>query len=154
MHCISDQDELHLDDSAVDLEHKNVKKSINNRNPFALKIQCPLRPGAGEHPFDCEFEYGNPFSAAVFRPIKSIRNLKAVSNRVGLMDIPDIFPMQDVDLPLVRRQLEKLCYGRSTESKLENYYQSLASFKEALDIYERLQSATSNLQVTSRPMYS
>ena len=149
-----DQNEFHLDDPTDDLEHETIKESINNRKPFALKIQCALRPGADENLADCEFVYGDPFSAAVFRPIKSTQNPKPVSNRVGLMDIPDIFPMQGIDLPLVRGQLEKLCYDGSSESKLKDYYQSLTSIKEALDIYERLPSASTSLHVTSRPMYS
>ena len=154
LHWMNDQNELYPNDPTYDLEDLNIKESINNRRPFKLKIRCPLRPGADEHPSDCEFVYGDPFSAAVFQPIKSIQYPKPVSNRVGLTDLPEIFPMQDVDLQLVRGQLEKLCYDRSSESKLEIFYQSLASMKEALDIYERLPSANISLQVTSKPIYS
>ncbi len=154
LHWMHDQNEDLQDDSPHDLELGDLKESINNRRPFALRIQCPLRPGEDENHVDCEFVYGDPFSAAVFRPIKRNQDVNPVSNRVGLMDIPDIFPMRGVDLQLVRGQLEKLCYDLSIESKLENYYQSLASMKEALDIYERLPSATTSMQVTSKPMYS
>ena len=153
MHWMHSQMENLDDGSTNDPEHENIKESINNRRPFALKIYCPLRPGDEIH-VGCEFVYGDPFSAAVFQPIKRDQNPRRVSNRVGMTDILDIFPMQDVDLQLARKQLEKLCYDRRCESKLENYYQSLASIKEALDIYERLPSATTNMRVTSKPMYS
>ena len=153
LHWMSDPNEVLYDNPTDDSEHEETKNCIEGRRPFTLKIKCPLRPGADEYHYECEFVYGDPISAAVFRPIKSNQSLKPISNRVGLMDVQEIFPMQNVDLQLVRGQLEKLCYDRSSEGKLKYYYQSLASMKEALDIYERLPSATTSLQVTSEPLH-
>ena len=138
----------HLNDNP---HNQELEECTQRAGHFELSRSCPSNPG--KERIMCEFVYGDPSKAAVFRPRKSTLFAEPTSNRVELKEIAKIHPFR-VHPRLMSRHLGESCSDIMGKSKCGDYFDSLTSIRDSLDIYARLPSATIDMKVTSRPMHS
>ncbi|KAI4117187.1 MAG: hypothetical protein LQ338_007598 [Usnochroma carphineum] len=119
----------------------SIRECIRRQTPFTVEATCRL---SLDGPYvACEFVYGDPFTAAVFRPVRK-KPLPPMTNRISVEALPRIFPMSGLDLKLFGDQLAHYWSGP--------FYQSLRGIALALELYSRLPSATIHLRSTAFPI--